>query len=78
MTQDSDVPLHKFYSDAVTRSSRTSERYGQAMFNHLCEVRSDLAEKVRGTDMDPFYCESRDDDRFKKFIRFIELNWRIG
>lgn len=70
-----DTTLHKFYFDAICRANREAERYGQSMFNHLCKVRPDLAEKVRGTDMDPFYCQSPANDQFDRFARFVELNW---
>jgi hypothetical protein len=45
------------------------------MFNHLCEVRPDLAEQIRGTDKDPFYCTSPMDPKFDAAIAFIEANW---
>lgn len=67
--------LHKFYFDSQTRARVTRERYGQAMFNHLHEVRPDLAEAVRSTDKDPFYVERLDDPRWDKFVEFLEANW---
>ena len=67
--------LHKFYFDSITRARLKKERYGQAMFNHLCEVRPDLAEQIRGTDKDPFYCTSPMDPKFDAAIAFIEANW---
>lgn len=33
-------------------------RYGQALFNVLLERNPDLAEQVRGTELDPFYWEA--------------------
>ena len=70
------LSLHKFYFDSITRARVNRERYGQALFNHLCEVRPDLSEKIRGDmDLDPFYCESPTHPRFDKFIAFIEENW---
>lgn len=33
---------------------KTTVRYGQFFFNELLEVRPDIAEKLRGTVMDPF------------------------
>ena len=49
-------------------------RFGQAAFNVLAEWRPDLAERVRGTMLDPFY-SSRGDTRLKTFLRFLEQNW---
>lgn len=69
------LSLHEFYFDSITRCCKTGERYGQGMFNHLCEVKPDLAEKVRGTNMDPFYCSSSMEAKFDRFITFIEANW---
>lgn len=68
-------PLHKFYFDGIVRARKNNERYCQAMFNHLVEVRPDLAEQVRGSDMDPFYCQTPQDPRWDRFVNFIETNW---
>jgi hypothetical protein len=70
------ISLHKFYFDAISRTCRTGERYGQAMFNHLSEVRPELAEAVRGTEMDPFHVQRINDPRWDKFVEFIEMYWR--
>jgi hypothetical protein len=72
------LSLHKFYFDAISRARNTGERYGQAMFNHLWEVRPDLSEKVRGTDKDPFYVDRLYDPRWDAFVEFIESNWYNG
>lgn len=31
------------------------ERYGQAFFNVLYQVRPEIADEIRGTSLDPFY-----------------------
>lgn len=69
------MSLHKFYFDAQHRARGTGERYGQAMFNHLCDVRPDLSEQVRATDMDPFHVERLNDPRWDRFVTFLEANW---
>jgi hypothetical protein len=69
------VTLHKFYFDAVTKAREYRWRYGQAFFNHLLEVRPQLAELVRGTDKDPFYLSTPCCDQFDRFAVFIEENW---
>ncbi len=77
-TEENTAPklsLHKFYFDGITRARMKGERYCQAMFNHLCEVRPDLSEKVRASDMDPFYCATPNDPKFDRFIAYIEKNW---
>lgn len=71
------ISLHKFYFDGIARGLRTGERYCQAMFNHLHEVRPDLSERVCGTDHDPFYCESPQDPKWDRFVTFIEANWHV-
>lgn len=43
-------------------------RAGQAAFNVLGLVRPDLAERVRGTELDPFYR----DDRLDAFFVWLE------
>lgn len=70
------ISLHKFYFDGIVRACRTQERYGQAMFNHLCEVRPEMAKMIRGTLNDPFHAESPQDPRWDRFVKFIETNWR--
>lgn len=67
------ISLYKFYSDIRIRAAQHNERFGQAAFNHLALVRPDLSEKVRGTDMDPYYSENG--GRWNKFVQFIETNW---
>lgn len=43
-------------------------RQGQAFFNYLEAHRPDLANKVRGTERDPFYLN----DNVPKFIKFLQ------
>ena len=38
-----------------TRSENPDLRHGQSLFNALHDLRPDLANKVRGTALDPFY-----------------------
>jgi hypothetical protein len=69
------VSLHKFYFDSIVYCRQTGQRYGQGMFNHLLEVRPELAEAVRGTNRDPFHCVSPTDPRFDRFVEYIESEW---
>ena len=50
---------------------RTQEREGQWLFNTLLEAYEKLAEKLRGTEYDPFYV----DDRIPKFWEFVRIHW---
>lgn len=51
----------------------TSEQWrrGQAYFNILHLMRPDLAERVRGTPMDPFH----QDDKIGDFLAWVVLHW---
>lgn len=46
-------------------------RVGQHAFNMLFDVKPKLAEKIRGTDYDPFYFDTKLD----KFWEFVGENW---
>lgn len=45
------------------------------MFNQLHEDRPALAEQVRASDKDPFYCAGVNDPKWDAFVQFIETNW---
>lgn len=47
------------------------ERPGQSAFNALWRERPDLADKVGGTELDPFY----EDWRLPAFWAFLEASW---
>lgn len=66
----------KDYWAAVNRVR--GQRAGQAMFNVLERMRPDLAEKVRGTDFDPFYASSLEWEGRSKvdaFRKWLRDNW---
>lgn len=46
-------------------------RCGQYMCNLLYEVRPDLADRIRGTAIDPFYL----DERIPDFLSYVGDNW---
>lgn len=68
------------FNDYLTRAFRHQPhlRRGQAAFNTLWEERPDLAELVRGSDIDPYYR----DELLDRFILWVEASWdepqRIG
>jgi hypothetical protein len=39
-------------------SHRNEQRFGQAVFNVLHSMRPDIADELRGTEIDPYYQES--------------------
>ena len=55
---------------AAWQESKGSLRYGQVLFNTLCEVRPGLAEQLRGSNIDPFY-KDLPTDVDPKVIRLI-------
>lgn len=55
----------------MLRGAPDNWRMGQTAFNVLVNVRPDLSEQVRGTDLDPFY----KDDRLLAFYQWVEENW---
>lgn len=69
------MDLYQFFIDVGERAAQSGERFGQAAFNHLTEVRPDLSEQVRGTDKDPFYADDPSDPRWKRFNLFLRQNW---
>lgn len=52
-------------------------RLGQCAFNVLCELRPELAEKVRGGPIDPFYCDHQPDGYLKlaRFLAAVREDW---
>lgn len=70
------MSLHKFYFTMWSMLHKHRElRYGQAAFNLLVEVKPNLAEEVRGTNRDPFFVKSPQDERWDAFVDYIEENW---
>lgn len=53
------------------RHKHPAQRRGQAHFNALTEWDPPLAEKVRGTPLDPFY----GDEVIPDFLAFVRANW---
>jgi len=69
------VTLYKFYMDSLKEVEENKHlRLGQVLFNKLYEIRPDLSEKIRATNIDPFYCTSEND--ITEFIEFLETNWK--
>lgn len=50
-------------------------RRGQTLFNMLLTERPSLAEQIRGTDRDPFNCNSIYEPAYKACIDFLKENW---
>lgn len=67
------ITLKEFYQRAEEsrRARHPYQRTGQALFNILDELRPDLAKKIVGTIIDPFY----NDNHIERFKAFLEENW---
>ena len=65
------MKLHQYYAEVSKRQAKTNERKGQAAFNVLYAVRSELALKISGSDIDPFY----DDYLNADFLTFLTNEW---
>lgn len=59
-----EISLYSYRSDA-------NYRPGQVAFNVLYEDRPDLAVRIRGGNIDPFY----DDDALVEFYAWVSENW---
>lgn len=70
------MQLYEFYRAVSRLAKRRGWRYGQAAFNHLHDVRPDLAEIVRGTDKDPYHEDFHTNwARWASFTEFLEAHW---
>lgn len=66
------MTLGEFFRAAVERWLNSEhERLGQAIFNHLLEVRPDLAEQIRGTELDPFH----NDGVLSELEKWLAVYW---
>lgn len=55
--------FHEFWVKVDQHFAKNHDwRYGQSVFNVLLTYRPDLAEKIRGTDLDPFYSDNLSDE----------------
>lgn len=72
---DKILPLDLFLTKVTQiHSSHADElRYGQCLFNAIYEVRPDLSEQIRATDLDPFHRER--DDIKREFWEWLATNW---
>lgn len=59
------------YLHAVASTNQPEWRLGQTYFNILVEAHPSLAERVRSSQVDPFYR----DDRIGEFLAFVSDNW---
>jgi len=60
--------------DAYLKKHSPHCRYGQACFNVLSEMHSELAESIRASSIDPFYRKDNGDGRIRAFFLFVQEN----
>lgn len=60
------VPFAEYYAKV-----NPGQRRGQAYFNALYRFRSDIANELRGSSVDPFYR----DDRIPSFLESVKDCW---
>lgn len=59
--------MNTFMLQLTKRIGSTDERIGQSVFNTLYDLDPEMADSIRGTDLDPFY----NDDRVAKFYDHV-------
>lgn len=50
-------------------------RTGQSMFNALYHIRPDLADRLRGGELDPFYRDHNDGEAISNTLSWLEQHW---
>lgn len=66
------MTYEEYLSRALSRRVlNPTERLGQAYFNVLYAVRPDLADRLIGDPMDPFY----NDAKVPAFLEWVQFNW---
>jgi len=68
------VTFNEFLIEVTKRTYKNRyERYGQALYNTLHDIRPEIAEKISGTEFDPFYMTSG--MRVDRCVQEIERRW---
>lgn len=78
MTVDHDPYSEYLESVILTQLDCGNWRLGQTAFNVLREMRPDIAEQVRGSELDPFYSGTLGHagaDRVARFLTYVEEVW---
>lgn len=64
------------YSDYIVVAAEAfkenDERLGQTYFNVLVELRPEIAEEIRGTDLDAFF----DNDKLPAMLNYVYKRWQ--
>jgi hypothetical protein len=69
------IPTKRLYDGMVSRNLILNKtwRAGQGLFNTLEQFNPEIANEIRGTDLDPFYIN----DRIPSFMAWLgeRMNW---
>jgi hypothetical protein len=74
MDKYKDFGFERFLSEVTNVVRKTDWRYGQALFNLLAIVRPALSERVRGSNIDPFY-KNREEVESSNLHSILRLSW---
>jgi len=70
------MQIHEFFAQVDQRNKfNKRERIGESAFKILCEIRPDLAEKLKFSPIDPYYLTDKNQSVWTKFVCFIKDNW---
>lgn len=75
MAAEGTPAFYALITAAKARAKRLKEREGQALFNLIAVKRPDLADKIRGTVIDPFQAVSTADSRYRACMEFLKESW---
>lgn len=69
------MKLTDFYSKLAQNVTKNPTwREGQLLFNTLHQLDPVLADKIRGTESDPFHASKKDDPRIDRFWQAVTQN----
>lgn len=68
-------PPFEWFLKEITKQPPPGLRIGQHAFNLLYNIRPNLANSIRGTDVDPFYGGTRAPAGLASFIAYCEEHW---
>lgn len=62
------------FVNGFTGERSKHQRLGQWAFNLLQEIHPEIAEKIRGTDSDPFYVDAKVPDFLRRLLDFVTMD----
>ena len=68
----------EYLKTAILRNEENPNwRWGQTLFNVLFEFRPDLAQEIRGGEIDPYHAQTNNggDKKITNFLDWVKNNW---